>query len=249
MIRRGGALRRPLALFLIALVAAGAAILLSIKPRSDGPALQARAERPPLMLITSLPLIFGEEFGLAAGGSKALEALETRYRVMPIGITQASELRQAPMLLMAHPLAQPAEALVDLDHWVRSGGRVLILADPALAWPSERPLSDRLRPPPAYADTGLLAHWGLTLHAPDSAGPSNQEVDGRTIRSLSTGRLEANDDRCNLAADGLIARCAIGDGKATVIADADFLDADRIEGADPDANFALLLDELDRIAR
>ena len=62
---------------------------------------------------------------------------------------------------MAQPLAQPAEDLVALDDWVRGGGRVLLLADPMLEWPSKRPLGDPLRPPPMFMDTGLLAHWGL----------------------------------------------------------------------------------------
>ena len=61
---------------------------------------------------------------------------------------------------MAHPLAQTAENLVALDQWVRGGGRVLLLADPMLEWPSERPLGDPLRPPPMFMDTGLLAPLG-----------------------------------------------------------------------------------------
>ena len=59
-----------------------------------------------------------------------LRVLETRYAVMPIATTDARSLKQARLLLMAHPLAQPAENLVDLDQWVRDGGRVLLLADP-----------------------------------------------------------------------------------------------------------------------
>ena len=74
---------------------------------------------------------------------------------------------------MAHPLAQTAENLVALDAWVRGGGRVLLLADPMLEWPSKRPLGDPLRPPPMFMDTGLLAHWGLRLDAPDERGPSD----------------------------------------------------------------------------
>lgn len=243
------ALRRPLLLLLVAILASGVAVFLSAQNRDGSSALSEPDKRPALMLVTSLPLIFGEEFGLEGGGSKALDAIEHRYRMLPIGITQASELGQAPLLLMAHPLAQPAEALVDLDRWIRAGGRALVLADPMLAWPSERPLGDKLRPPPAYADTGLLAHWGLTLHPPSAAGPSQHDVEGRTIRTLSAGRLTAADSRCAIAAEGLIARCSIGTGKATVIADADFLDVDRIDGADPDDNFGMVLEELNRIAR
>ena len=76
---------------------------------------------------------------------------------------------------MAQPQAQPAEALVELDAWVRRGGRVLLLADPALEWPSERPLGDLLRPPAAFADTGLLGHWGLTLTPPEARGPGQPQ--------------------------------------------------------------------------
>ena len=68
--------------------------------------------------------------------------------------------------------------LVELDQWVRGGGRLLLLADPMLEWPSERPLGDRLRPPPAFADTGLLAHWGLRLERPDSAEPVERTIAG-----------------------------------------------------------------------
>ena len=93
------------------------------------------------------------------------------------------------LLLMAHPRAQPAEALVDLDHWVRGGGRLLLLADPMLEWPSERPLGDPLRPPPAFADTGLLKHWGLRLDAPDERGPGSAHARRTDDLTVSPGSL------------------------------------------------------------
>ena len=180
---------------------------------------RAPADRPSLALLTSLPLIFGESFGLEGGGSAALERLEQRYAVEPIGVADRDSLKRYSLLLMAHPRAQPAEALVDLDHWVRRGGHLLLLADPKLEWPSERPLGDMLRPPPAFADTGLLSHWGLRLEAPANAGSS-------------AGTLVSNGD-CQLLDDGLVARCRIGRGSATVIADADFLRQDDAAALDP----------------
>ncbi len=74
---------------------------------------------------------------------------------------------------MAHPLAQPAEDLVALDNWVRGGGRVLLLADPMLEWPSKRPLGDPLRPPPMFMDTGSAAALGLRLDPPGERGKGN----------------------------------------------------------------------------
>ena len=129
-----------------------------------------------LLLLTSLPLMFGEDFSLQDSGSPALDALETRYRVVPISVTDPAELAKGRLLLMAHPLAQPAEDLVALDQWVRRGGRVLLLADPMLEWPSKRPLGDPLRPPPMFMDTGLLAHWGLAARRAGRARARGREA-------------------------------------------------------------------------
>jgi hypothetical protein len=188
------------------------------------------ADRPALALLTSLPLIFGESFELDGGGSPTLSRLEERYEVLPIGVADAASLKGRKLLLMAHPRAQPAEVLVELDQWVRNGGHVLLLADPRLDWPSERPRGDRLRPPLAFADTGLLKHWGLTLEAPA------MESDSTAGRLVSSGACEA-------MTDGLVAHCAVGNGKATVIADADFLNLADKDGDSLD----LLFDELARL--
>lgn len=186
------------------------------------------ADRPALALLTSLPLIFGENFSLDGGGSPALTRLEQRYEVRPIGVADSASLKGHRLLLMAHPRAQPAEALVELDRWVRDGGRVLLLADPKLDWPSARPLGDRLRPPPAFADTGLLMHWGLRLRGPS---PDSE---------ASVGELQATGS-CKTVDSGLIARCKIGRGRATVIADADFVSIDSGDQVDP------LMEELARL--
>ena len=98
---------------------------------------------------------------------------------------------------MAHPRAQPAEALVELDQWVRGGGHVLLLADPKLDWPSERPLGDLLRPPPMFADTGLLVHWGLKLSV---RKPASAAMGMRQLAGVSTTLQD------------MIARCRIGQG-------------------------------------
>jgi hypothetical protein len=198
------------------------------------------------MLLTSLPLIFPERFGLESAGSATLDSLESRYRVVPIGTTEAEALDKADLLFLAHPQAQTAEALVDLDRWVRKGGRVLILADPRLDWPSELPLGHIHRPPPYFADTGLLRHWGLRLDAPDEPGPQERTVGGRRILVGSPGSL---DGRCALEAEGLVARCAIGKGRATIIADADLLRPDDASPEEAESNLQFILEELQRLER
>jgi hypothetical protein len=200
------------------------------------------SERPALALLTSLPLMFGESFDLDSGGSPALSRLEQRYNVQPIGVADAASLSGRKLLLMAHPRAQPAEVLVELDRWVRGGGRLLLLADPKLDWPSERPLGDMLRPPPAFADTGLLNHWGLNLSGAVADGPARVGNGKLVVMTSAPGRLAGK--RCELAGEGFVARCRIGRGQATIIADADFLNVDDESGQH---NLDLLIDELGRL--
>lgn len=218
-----------------------AASIVTSCDRRAPPAPRPAEQRQTLLLLTSLPIVFGEEFGLSENGSAALSRLESRYRVQPISVADARSLSGAKLLLAAHPSAQPAENLVALDKWVRQGGRLLLLADPMLEWRSERPLGDPLRPPPAFADTGLLAHWGLRLDAPDRRGPVERWVAGQRILLASPGRLAG---KCALEDDGLVARCAVGKGRATIVADADFLDNRGVEGAETADNLDWLNTEL-----
>jgi hypothetical protein len=220
-------------------VIVAAAVAIAISSREPA-TLTARSpdKRPTLLLLTSLPLVFPDQFSLKGGGSPALTALDTRYRVVPISVTDQANLAKGRFMLMAHPLAQPAEDLVALDAWVRGGGRLLLLADPLLEWPRSRPLGDPLRPPPMFMDTGLLAHWGLRLDAPDERGPREEKLDGHKILTDSPGRLVGG---CEISGGGLVAHCRIGKGRATIIADADFLDAERLGRP---ANLDALLAEL-----
>jgi hypothetical protein len=232
-------------IFAVALLVAAAAGLALVRTSPQPLPARPEAQRPALLLLTSLPLVFGEQFSLRGGGSPALKALETRYRVVPISVTDPADLSKGRLLLMAHPLAQPAEDLVALDEWVRRGGRVLLLADPMLEWPSERPLGDPLRPPAMFMDTGLLAHWGLRLDAPEQRGAELRRLGGYDVATVSPGELSGG---CAIGRDRLVAHCHIGWGEATIVADADFLDANAL-GPRGKHNLDGLLAELDRLER
>lgn len=207
------------------LICAAAMVALLMRPGPTPLPARPPAERPPLLLLTSLPLVFGEGFSVSGNGSPLLDRLDSRYRVVPVSVADPGELAKGRILLMAHPLAQPAEDLVALDAWVRAGGRVLLLADPMLEWPSARPLGDPLRPPPMFSDTGLLAHWRLRLDAPDRRGAVTEKLGGFDVMTVSPGKLAG---ACRISRDRLVARCRIGKGRANVVADADFLDAGQL---------------------
>jgi hypothetical protein len=179
------------------------------------------AKRPELALLTSLPIVFPETFGLDVPRSALLEALEERFSVRPVDGPE--QLAAGGLLLAVQPQALTAERLVALDRWVRAGGRLVLLADPQLAFESSRPLGDRFRPPYAFADTGLLKHWGLTLMR--GAEPGETRVDlgnGIAITADGMGRVRASDARCRVSGGGAVARCRIGRGSVTLVADADF---------------------------
>ena len=196
-------------------------LLLLVSCREATPAKAPDQSRPELFLLTALPLVWSEQFGLDQPGSPALKALEKEYRVSPVDLP--SEVPERGLLLAAQPRALPAEELVELDQWVRDGGRLVLLADPVLEWPSELPLGEPGRAPTAFPDTGLLRHWGLRLDAPDERGPRQLSLGGKQVLTASPGTLVQLGRGCAVAGDGLLAHCRLGKGRATIIADADFL--------------------------
>jgi hypothetical protein len=235
--------RRALVILLVAAVAAMALAFAAIRREPAPLPTRPSGQRPPLLFLTSLPLLFGEGFSLQGGGSAALKKLGTRYRLVPISVTDPGELAKGPLLLMAHPPAQTAENLVALDAWVRGGGRVLLLADPMLEWPSKRPFGDPLRPPPGFADIGLLAHWGLRLDAPDERGAATRELGGYSVLTISPGLLSG---RCDVSSDRHVADSRIGQGRATIIAHAHLLNLDAL-GSNASHNLDSLLEELAKL--
>ena len=91
----------------------------------------------------------------------------------------------------------------------------------------------------------ILDHWGLTLTFDDAQPAEEQSValNGVDIPVRLAGRLQlapapaAGD--CTLNADGLAARCAIGDGHVLVIADAAVFDWEGDAPAPPERRAAL----------
>jgi hypothetical protein len=230
---------------IVAAILIGAAITAAVIGRAHSHLTsRPEARRPALLLLTSLPLVFSEQFTLSGQGSPAYTALAERYKVVPISIAEPEELDRGTLLFMAQPRAQPPENLVALDDWVRHGGRVLLLADPLLEWPSSRPLGDPLGPSPMFMDTGLLAHWGLRLDAPDERGRSQRNLAGEQILTQSPGTLVSS--RCSVSSEGFVAECRIGKGRAIVVADADFLDAPNL-GSSGAHNLEALLRALDEL--
>jgi hypothetical protein len=205
-----------------------------IRPEAHGP-------NPALGLMTTLPLQWSEggiEADLAddAKPHPVYSRLQAQYDVLPLDNFDKLDKRPISLMVLAQPRALSPVELVKLDAWVRAGGRLLVLADPALQWGSLYPLGDKRRPLFTSLLSPLFSHWGLELVLPmtDEHALVLREVDGLTIRTQTPGEWQAKEGGtgglCSIAPHGILADCRVGKGRALLVADADLLDTVYWEG-------------------
>lgn len=182
------------------------------------------AARPDLMLMTALPLIWGEggAFDPSSRPAAAYTALQREFTVRPLDVLEDTGLGKGRLLLLAQPRALAPQELVALDDWVRAGGRALILADPALVWPSELPLGDARRPPSIHLLAPVFTHWGIEIEPPRKRAVAVEDRP-RRLAMAAPGTISAAPPGCRLERSRHVARCRIGKGKVVLLADADLL--------------------------
>ncbi|MEQ1548989.1 MAG: Gldg family protein [Chakrabartia sp.] len=186
--------------------------------------------KPQVHVLTALPLFWGEG-GIEGALSQTtvrspfLVALDADYVVQPIDALDSGQLRQVKMLIAIQPGAMPPEDWVSLDSWVRGGGKALIFADPDLIWPTDLPLGDKRRAPQSTLLDPVFAHWGVRLEGVRGS-PVIRSVTmaGHDIALLNAGKWVLLGKDCVLSDAGLVADCAIGNGRAILVADADMID-------------------------
>lgn len=240
MPRRGSRLRASLAACVLALGACNA-----VPPAAaDKTSVTPQAERPPLGLMTSLPLYWPEGADLAtlASGAASLpwqrRAMEVRFELVPL-----DTLAPIPALSPEEPEVNPLAGLerlaviqprglspadnVALDTWVRGGGRLLLVLDPVLTGEYSAAFGDPRRPVDTALILPVVKRWGLDIRF---AVNETEEGYSRTIRLpggaelplAHFGMIEIADDvatRCTFP-DPAIVNCRVGKGQVTLIADA-----------------------------
>jgi ABC-type uncharacterized transport system len=196
---------------------------------------EAVANAPKLGLMTTLPLQWSEggiEVVITSNAAPhpAYARLSAAYQIVPIDNLEDIDTNGLSLLLLAQPRAMGPAELVKLDAWVRNGGRLLVMVDPALQWGSLYPLGDKRRPLFTSLLSPLLSHWGVELVLPinEDQALAIQEIDGLTLRTQTPGEWRSkqgkSDVRCNIAPKAIFADCAVGKGRAFLVADADLLD-------------------------
>jgi hypothetical protein len=225
-----------------------------------------------LTLVTSLPLRWQEnganaKLAINAPPSPAYQRISAGRRIfLPDDLV--ATLNHAPIgiLMLAQPRTFRGAEIFAIDKWVRRGGRLLVLADPALTWESSYPLGDKRRPQFTSMLSPLLSHWGLELFIPldSEEGDRVLQISGNNIRTETPGawqkvaaREPVAGDRCELKSKAFIAECQIGRGRAILVADADLLDGQywqgtgirALTGSDDFANIRAIEGLLDQLSQ
>ena len=237
-------------------LAAGLLCLAGACNADEAAADAAGRAAPELGLMGTIPIYWGESDGfgelLSGGGSGhwARARLETQYTLQPLDTLSEQSLAGLEYLMLAQPRPLSAEENVALDAWVRGGGKLLLFADPLLTGESRFAIGDRRRPQDEILLSPILRHWGLALEFDDDqpAGYAMARTAGAPLPVNLAGSFTARDGEgdCTIEAGGVLAECAIGAGRAVVLADAALLDLHEVHPGAPAAFDWLLAQSFER---
>ncbi len=198
----------------------------------------------PVGLFTTLPILWAESPDLAAALDPAADPHWSRAvlaRTGPLvpldtlaGVPGAEPLKRVRRLVLAQPRVLSPQENVALDEWVRAGGHLLLLADPALTAHSDFAIADPRRPQAVALLSPILGRWGLELRfAEDQVlGEGRREVMGMDMPVNLPGHfVTEGQGNCRLWAGGLVVTCAVGKGRVVALADAAVLEGDDPDGA------------------
>lgn len=228
-----------------------------------GPAAQeSAAPRARLGVMSSLPLYWpiGATMGDIAGGQAQVPwqrtALERAFVLEPLDTlaaipglsTDAPEtdpLAGLDRLAVIQPRGLSPADNAALDAWVRGGGRLLLALDPALTGEYEFPLGDPRRPVDAALIPPAVARWGMAVRfdAAQEAAVTTAPLGAATLPLALGGEIALTDPAaadCTLLAGGAAARCRVGKGRVTLIADAALFEHPELAGEEGEILRAVL---------
>jgi hypothetical protein len=224
-------------------------------PAQDMPPGEVRGgDRVTLGLIGSLPLYhpLGADIAAIAAGRVGVpwqrQALERDYVLEPL-----DTLAPIPALTAGDPATDPLAGLgrlaviqprglspvenVALDDWVRGGGRLLMVLDPALTGDYDLPIGDPRRPPDSALIPPVVKRWGMAVSFAEDEPTAviRARFDAAELPLVLAGRIAVVDPAaaaCTLLAQGAAARCTVGKGQVVLIADAALFEHSELAGED-----------------
>lgn len=235
-----------------AIIAAAGLLALAGCDRPPAEAPPTAAAHEPLGLMSSLPLYWpqGADLAdLAAGRGEAVwqrTAMEQAYALVPLdtlspvaglspGEPETDPLAGLTRLAVIQPRGLSPADNAALDAWVRAGGRLLLVLDPALTGEYDLPLGDPRRPVDTALIPPVVVRWGMAVRF-DEAQPgtvSTAQLAQATLPLALSGSVEITDPaagECSLTAEGAAAICRVGKGRVTLIADAALFEHPELAG-------------------
>jgi hypothetical protein len=168
----------------------------------------------------------------------------------------AAPLSSLDRLMVVQPRGLSPADNVALDDWVKDGGQLLLVLDPMLAGHYAYPLGDPRNPQMSTLVPPVLARWGLSMVF-DEQQPLEFRTfsyEGGKLPAVMSGELSVAPSaskgatastmatQCELEAESRIAVCAIGAGKATIVADATIFEV-HDHSPEAEANLRALIDK------
>ena len=221
---------------------------------ADPPAAEAL---PKLGLMTSLPLYWPLESDftdLAQGNGEVpwqRELIERQFEILPLDTLSA-----IPTLSSDQPDTDPLEGIeylaviqprglspadnVALDDWVRAGGQLLLVLDPALTGDYDLALGDPRRPVDTALVPPVVSRWGL-----ESSFDPDQEQEvaitplpGGIVPLVVSGQGRVagevgKENGCQTLANPALLRCdSVGEGTVIYLLDAAVFEHAELAGED-----------------
>lgn len=206
-------------------------------------AVETQAVKPKLGLMTSLPLYWplGADFGSLASGEAAVPwqrpVFERNHELVlldtltPIpGLSpdapETDPLAGLQRLAIIQPRGLSPADNVALDQWVNAGGHLLLVLDPMLTGHYELALGDPRLPTLTALIPPVVGRWGLAVSYDEDQSFDGKVIDapgGGEIRVVAHGLISADGpaaSACRIGGAGVFARCEVGKGQVTILADA-----------------------------
>lgn len=141
---------------------------------------------------------------------------------------EGSPLEGVDALAIIQPRGLSPADNVELDDWVRAGGKLLYVIDPMLTGEYEAALSDPRHPVVSALVPPIFARWNvaLTFDEDQSQEPRLQQWQGLALPGVMAGTLSCTQAASDTPppapcqASGMFARVRPGQGQVTIIADA-----------------------------
>ncbi len=217
------------------------------------------AQNASLGLMTSLPIYWpvDADFAQIASGKATAPwsrtVMEQRFALTPLDTlspiaaltpdgAETDPLAGLTRLAIIQPRGLSPADNVALDNWVRDGGQLLLVLDPALTGDYDLALGDPRRPTDSALIPPVVNRWGIEVSYDEAQpnAPRTTDMGSGEIPVLLAGEVGSSGPFCAEGTPKPIIKCTIGTGTVTLLADAAVFEHRELAGEGGAAILALM---------